>query len=53
MQMREMTTVQRLAVKATLGCYRTNPTAAMEIETGLQPLWTRLENKTLLATTRI
>jgi hypothetical protein len=31
-------TVQRLAMKAILGCYRTTPTAAMEIESDLQPV---------------
>jgi ribonuclease HI len=52
-QIGKLTTIQRLAMKATLGCYRTTPTAAMEIETGLQPAWIRLQTKTLLATTRM
>ena len=52
-QVGKLTTVQRLAMKAILGCYRTTPTAAMEIETGLQPAWIRLQTKTLLATTRM
>jgi ribonuclease HI len=52
-QIRKLTTVQRLAMKAILGCYRTTPTAAMEIESGLQPPWIRLQTKTLLATTRM
>ena len=52
-QIGKLTTVQRLAMKAILGCYRTTPTAAMEIETGLQPAWIRLQTKTLLATTRM
>jgi hypothetical protein len=52
-QVRKLTTIQRLAMKAILGCYRTTPTAAMEIETGLQPAWIRLQTKTLLATTRM
>ena len=30
-QIRRLNTVQRLAMKAILGCYRTTPTAAMEI----------------------
>jgi hypothetical protein len=38
-QIGKLTTVQRLAVKTILGCYRTTSTAAMEIETGLQPAW--------------
>ena len=53
MQIRKLTTVQRLAMKAILGCYRTTPTAAMEIETGLEPPWIRLQTKALLATTRM
>ena len=52
-QMRKLTTIQRLAMKAILGCYKTTPTAAMEIESGLQPPWIRLQTKVLLATTRI
>ena len=52
-QMRKLTTVQRLAMKAILGCYRTTPTAAMEVETGLEPSWIRLQTKVLLATTRM
>ena len=45
--------IQRLAMKAILGCYRTTPTAAMEIESGLQPVWIRLQTKVLLAITRM
>ena len=52
-QMRGMTTVQRIAMKAILGCYRTTPTAAMEIEAGLPPTWIRLQTKVLLAITRM
>jgi hypothetical protein len=40
-QIRKLTMVQRLAMKAILGSYRTTPTAAMDIETGLQPAWIR------------
>jgi hypothetical protein len=36
-QVRRISTVQRIAMKAILGCYRTTPTAAMEIEAGLVP----------------
>ena len=53
MQMRKITTIQRLAMKAILGCYRTTATAAMEVETGLPPPWIRLQTKALLATTRM
>lgn len=53
MQMRKLTMVQRQAMKAILGCYRTNHTAAMEIETGLQSSRIRLQTITILATTRI
>ena len=52
-QIRKLITVQRLAMKAILGCYRTTPTAAMEVETGLQPPWIWLQTKILLATTRM
>ena len=51
--MRKLSTVQRLAMKAILGCYRTTPTVAMEAETDLQPPWIRLQSKTLLAATRM
>ena len=50
-QMRKLATVQRLAMKAILGCYKTTPTAAMEIESGLQPPWIHLQTKVLLAIT--
>jgi len=50
---RKLVTVQRLAMKATLGCYKTTSTAAMEIESDLQPLWIRLQTKVLLAITRM
>ena len=52
-QIRRLTTIQRSAMKAILGCFRTTPTAVMEIETGLQPAWIRLQTKVLLATTRM
>jgi hypothetical protein len=50
-QIGKLTTIQRLAMKAILGCYRTTPTTAMETETGMQPAWIRLQMKTLLTTT--
>src|SRR5579859_7629838 len=49
----KLTTTERIAMKAILGCCRTTPTAAMEIESGLQPSWNRLQTKVLLATTRM
>ena len=52
-QIRRLTTIQRLAMKAILGCYRTTPTAAMEMESGLEPAWIRLQTKVLLAVTRM
>ena len=45
--------LQRLAMKAITGCYKTTPTAAMEIETGLPPSWLRLQTKVLQAITRM
>ena len=52
-QARSLTTIQRLAMKAITGCYRTTPTAAMEIEAGLQPAWIRLQIKALQSVTRM
>jgi len=52
-QIRRITTIQRIAMKAILGCYRTTPTAAMEIEAGLTPAWIRLQTKVLLSMTRL
>ena len=40
-------------MKTILGCYRTTPTAAMEIESGLPPAWMRLQMKVLLSLTRM
>ena len=45
--------VQRLAMKAILGCFKTTSTRAMEIETELQPPHIRLETKVLRTMTRI
>ena len=52
-QVRKLTTVQRIAMKAVLDCYRTTLTAAMEIEADLQPTWLRLQSKVLLSTARM
>ena len=40
-------------MKAVLGCYRTTPTDAMEIESGLPPPWIRLQTKVLCSFTRM
>ena len=53
MQTRKLSTIQRLAMKATLGCFKTTPTAAMEVESGIQPPWIRLQTKVLLAISRM
>src|SRR5271170_3068589 len=52
-QIRSLTTVQRLAMKTITGCYRTTPTAAMEVEAGLQPAWIRLQTKALQSVARM
>jgi len=52
-QARKFTTVQRLAMKATTGCYRTTPTVAMELESATQPAWLRLQTKVLSAMARM
>jgi hypothetical protein len=41
-QKRQFSTVQGIAMKAILGCYRTTPTAAIEAETGLKQPWIQL-----------
>ena len=51
--MQKLATVQRLAMKAITGCYKTTPTAAMEIESELQPPWIRLQTKVLLTIVRM
>ena len=53
MQARKLSTVQRIVMKTILGCYRTTPTVAMEIESGLPPPWIRLQTKVLSALTRM
>ena len=45
--------IQRFAMKAITDCYRTISTTAMEIETGLQSSWLRLQTKTLQTVTRM
>ena len=53
MQIQKLTIIQRLAMKGITGCYRTTPTAALEMETKLQPPWLRLQRKVLLIITRV
>ena len=52
-QTRQLSTIQRIAMKTVLGCYRTTPTAAMELESGLPPPWIRLQTKVLCSFTRM
>ena len=52
-QARKFTSIQCIAMKTILGCYRTTPTAAMEIESGLAPTWIRLQTKVLCSLTRM
>jgi endonuclease/exonuclease/phosphatase (EEP) superfamily protein YafD len=52
-QAKKFATVQRIATKAILGCYRTTPTVAMDLESDIPPPWIRLRTKALTATTRI
>ena len=52
-QVSKLSAIQRLAMKAITGCYKTTPTAAMEIEAGLQPTWPHLQTKVLQAVARM
>ena len=52
-QAQKFTTIQRIAMKTILGCYRTTLTAAMEIESALAPAWIRLQTKALSSLTRM
>ena len=52
-QVQTLTTIQRTAMKAITGCFRTTSTAAMENESGLPPAWIRLQTKVLQSTTRM
>jgi hypothetical protein len=51
-QSKKFTTVQRLAMKAMLGCYRTMSTVVIEVKLGLEPAWIRLQTKVLIAVIR-
>jgi Reverse transcriptase (RNA-dependent DNA polymerase)/Endonuclease-reverse transcriptase len=52
LQSKKLTTVQRISMKATLGCYRTTSTAAMEVESAIMPVHLRLQVKTQAAVVR-
>jgi hypothetical protein len=52
-QAKKFTTVQWLAMKATTGCYRTTPTAAMELKSMTQQVWLRLQTKVLSSVARM
>src|SRR5205814_6049337 len=52
-QIQRLAKIQRLGMKAITGCYRTTPTAAMEIESDLQPIRIRLQTKVLQSVTRM
>lgn len=51
LQAKKFTTVQRLGMKATLGCFYTTPTEAMETESGIPLAWLCLQTKALTAAT--
>ena len=53
MQMKKFTTVQRIAMKTILGCFRTTATMAMTIESDLVPAWIRLQTKIQTSLTRM
>ena len=50
---RSFAAIQHIAMRAALACYRTAPTAAMEMESGLQPPWIRLQHKALTSVARM
>ena len=52
-QVGKLTSVQRLAMRAITGCYKTTPTSALEVETGLPPAELRLRGKVLRTLTRM
>src|ERR1700738_1949960 len=49
----KLTFVQRLAMRAITECYKTTPTSALEVETGLAPAELRLRGKVLRTLTRM
>lgn len=52
-QVKKLTTVQWLAMKATMGCYHTMSTKVMELESATQPVWLWLQTKALSSIARI
>ena len=52
-QIRKLATVQRQAMRRILGCFKTTPTAAMEVESALMPPELRLKEKILKTITRM
>ena len=52
-QTRKLASVQRQAMRRILGCFKTTPTAALEVESGLPPPELRLKGKILKAITRM
>jgi hypothetical protein len=44
---------RKISNEGNLGMHRTAPTAAMEMDSDLQPLWIHLQTKVLLAITRM
>ena len=46
-QARKYTMVCRLGMKAIPGCYRTTPTLAMEVDSGIPPAWLSFQTKAL------
>jgi hypothetical protein len=52
-QTQGLTTIQRLAMKAITGCYKTTPTAAMEIEAELEPPALHLQARVLKSVSRM
>src|SRR5438045_1735387 len=52
-QINKLSSVQRQAMKTILGCFRTTPTIALEIETALLPTQLRLRCKALQSISRI
>ena len=52
-QVKALAMVQRTAMKAILGCFRTTSTAALEVETALAPSHLRLQSRILRSLTRM
>jgi ribonuclease HI len=52
-QLSKFASAQRIAMKAIIGCFRTTPTPALEVETALSPAHIRLQSKILRTFTRM